>query len=93
MTAGEDGCPDVSVVDTIVINSDCIDSYAGIDTTVKTLAASPNGQKPYETIAEGKNHGTVYLGNTTTDETIPSEKCEHHCTGKYGLENWQYGSR
>lgn len=73
VTAGEDGCPDVSVVDTIVINSDCIDSYAGIDTTVKTLAASPNGQKPYETIAEGKNHGTVYLGNTTTDETIPSE--------------------
>ena len=73
VTAGEDGCPDVSVVDTIVNSLDCVDSYAEISTTAKTLAATPNGQNPYETIAEGKAHGTVYLGNTTTDGTIPSE--------------------
>lgn len=73
VTAGEDGCPDVSVVDKIVNSSDCVDSYAGIDTTAKTLAATPNGQNPYETIAEGKASGKVYLGNTTTDGTIPSE--------------------
>lgn len=73
VTAGEDGCPDVSVVDTIVINSDCIDSYVGIDTTAKTLAATPNGQNPYETIAADKTPGKVYLGNTTNDGTIPPE--------------------
>lgn len=73
VTAGEDGCPDVSVVDTIVSNSDCIDSYAGIDTTEKNLTATPNGQNPYETIDADKTHGTVYLRNTTADGTVPSE--------------------
>lgn len=73
VTAGEDGCPDVSVVDTIVSNSDCIDSYAGIDTTEKNLTATPNGQNPYETIDADKTHGTVYLRNTTADGTVPPE--------------------
>lgn len=36
VTAGEDGCPDVSVVDTIE-NKTSVDSYVGIDTTAKTL--------------------------------------------------------
>ena len=71
VTAGEDGCPDVSVVDTIMSNSDCVDSYAGIGATAKTLATGQNAQNPYETIAEGKNHGTVYLGNATADSTNP----------------------
>ena len=71
VTAGEDGCPDVSVVDTIVSNSDRVESYAEISATAETLAAIPNGQKPYEMIAEGKTHGTVYLGNATTDSTNP----------------------
>lgn len=70
VTAGEDGCPDVSVVDTIE-NKTSVDSYVGIDTTAKTLVTVQNGQNPYETIAEGKTHGTVYLGNTTTDSTNP----------------------
>ena len=73
VTAGEDDCPDVSVVDTIMSNSDCVDSYAGIGATAKTLTATQNGQNPYETIAADKTHGTVYLGNTTTDGTVPSE--------------------
>ena len=71
VTAGEDGCPDVSVVDTIVSNSDRVESYAEISATAETLAAIPNGQKPYEMIAEGKTHGTVYLGNPTADSTNP----------------------
>lgn len=37
VTAGEDGCPDVSVVDTIVNSSDCVASYVGINTTEKSL--------------------------------------------------------
>ena len=71
VTAGEDGCPDVSVVDMIMSNSDCVNSYAGIGATAKTLATGQNAQNPYETIAEGKNHGTVYLGNATADSTNP----------------------
>lgn len=73
MTAGEDGCPDVSVVDTIESSSDCVDSYVGIGASGNTLSGSQNNQNPYETIAADKTHGTVYLGNTTTDGTVPSE--------------------
>ena len=73
VTAGEDGCPDVSVVDTIVNNKDSVDSYVGIGASGSTLSGSPNNQNPYEAIAEGKSHGTVYLGNTTADGTVPPE--------------------
>lgn len=59
VTAGEDGCSDVSVVDTIESSSDCVDSYAGISTTEETLTADQNGQKPYEMIEQDKNHGTI----------------------------------
>lgn len=59
VTAGEDRCPDVSVVDTIMSNLDCVDSYAEISTTVQTLTADQNGQKPYETIEQDKKHGTI----------------------------------
>ena len=71
VTAGEDGCPDVSVVDTIVNSSNCVESYVGIEASGSTLSGSSNDQKPYETIVEGKNHGTVYLGNATADSTNP----------------------
>lgn len=71
VTAGEDGCPDVSVVDTIVNSSDCVASYVGINTTEKSLENGENAQNPYETLAEGKTPGKVYLGNTTTDSTNP----------------------
>lgn len=71
VTAGEDGCPDVSVVDTIVNNKTSVDSYVGIGASGSTLSGSPNNQNPYETIAADKNHGTVYLGNATTDSTNP----------------------
>ena len=73
VTAGEDGCPNVSVVDTIVNNKSSVDSYVGIGALGGTLSGSSNDQNPYEMIAEGKSHGTVYLGNTTADGTIPSE--------------------
>lgn len=71
VTAGEDGCPDVSVVDAIVNSSNCVASYVGIEASGSTLSGSSNNQNPYETIAEGKNHGTVYLGNATADSTNP----------------------
>ena len=71
VTAGEDGCPDVSVVDTFTNNSSNVDSYAQIATTVTELKGSENGVAPYETVAEGKTHGTIYKGNKTDDKTIP----------------------
>ena len=72
VTAGEDGCPDVSVVDTIVNNKTSVDSYVGIGASGSTLLGIPDNQNPYETIAADKNHGTVYLGNTAADG-IPLE--------------------
>ena len=71
VTAGEDGCPDVSVVDTFTNNSSNVDSYAQIATTVTELKGSENGVAPYETVAEGKTHGTIYKGNKTDGKTIP----------------------
>lgn len=89
VTAGEDGCPDVSVVDTIVNSSNCVASYVGIDTTAKTLATGQNAQNPYETIAEGKTPGTVYLGNTMADGTVPSENT--NITTAPGSMVWKIG--
>ena len=91
VTAGEDGCPDVSVVDTIVSSSDCVDSYAGISTTVKTLAATPNGQNPYETIAEGKTPGTVYLGNPDSTNPVPTPGAANITTAP-GSMVWKIGN-
>lgn len=71
VTAGEDGCPDVSVVDTFTNNSSNVDSYAQIAMTVTELEGSENGVAPYETVAEGKTHGTIYKGNKTDGKTIP----------------------
>ena len=71
VTAGEDGCPDVSVVDTIESSSNCVESYVGIEASGSTLSGSSNDQNPYETIAADKHHGTVYLGNTMADSTNP----------------------
>lgn len=91
VTAGEDGCPDVSVVDTIVSNSNCVDSYVGIGTSERTLLDSPNNQAPYETIAADKTHGRVYLGNTTADETIPPVPQENASITAPGSMVWKIG--
>ena len=76
VTAGADGCPDVSVVDTLTSGSERVDSYAEISTTATTLDASPNGQQPYETIEGGTTaatHGSIYYGTTPADDSIPEQ--------------------
>lgn len=90
VTAGEDRCPNVSVVDTIVSNSDRVESYAEISATAETLAAIPNGQKPYEMIAEGKTHGTVYLGNPDSTNPVPTPGAENITTAP-GSMVWKIG--
>ena len=75
VTAGADGCPDVSVVDTLTSGSERVDSYAEISTTATALKASPSGQQPYETIVGGTTattHGSIYYGTIPADDSIPT---------------------
>lgn len=73
VTTGNVGCPDVKVVDTFTRNQDLV-TYVGVTTKKIDLVGNPNDQEPYETIANGKQHGSVYLGTTSSDTTpIPEE--------------------
>lgn len=60
VTAGEDGGRNVSVVDQFQSNQSAL-SYAEISSTSAVLDGTENGQKPYETIEEGKQHGSIGL--------------------------------
>lgn len=73
VTAGEDGCLDVSVVDSLTSNSDCV-TYVDIISTATDLESTQNAQKPYETMDATKTHGKIYKGNApTTENPIPIE--------------------
>lgn len=73
VTTGNVGCPDVKVVDTFTRNQDLV-TYVGVTTSKKDLVGNPYNQEPYETIENGKQHGSVYLGTTSSDATpIPEE--------------------
>lgn len=73
VTTGNVGCPDVKVVDTFTRNQDLV-TYVGVTTNKKDLVGNPHNQEPYETIVNGKQHGSVYLGTTSRDTTpIPEE--------------------
>lgn len=73
VTTGNVGCPDVKVVDTFTRNQDLV-TYVGVTTNKKDLVGNPYNQEPYETIENGKQHGSVYLGTTSSDATpIPEE--------------------
>ena len=71
VTAGEDGCPNAVVVDTIKTNSNLV-TFVGIDENETTLSTSAIEQRPYETIEEGKTPSKIYKGKVPTDNTIPS---------------------
>ncbi len=75
VTAGADGCPNVSVVDTLTSGSERVDSYAEITTTATALKDSQSGQQPYETIEGGTTaaHGSIYYGTTPADDSIPEQ--------------------
>ena len=75
VTAGEEGCPQVRVVDHFTANSDFV-SYLGVGSEAETLTSTGS---PGETIAVGKAHGTVCIdasgdlvweiGDMTANET------------------------
>ena len=71
VTANEDRCPRVSIVDKFVTNSQCVDCYVGIEETKTALKSAVNEQNPVEIKDEGKNAGYIYLGNTAADNTKP----------------------
>lgn len=75
VTAGEDGCPDVKVVDTFSAYSDLV-SYININKTNTNLKGKDevNQLDPYEIVEPSKAHGSIYLGATSSDSNpIPSE--------------------
>lgn len=79
LNAGEDGCPDVKVVDTFSTNSDLI-SYININNTNTNLKGKDevNQQDPYEIVEPGKTHGSIYLGSTSSESNpIPSENTKN----------------
>lgn len=71
VTAGQDGAPDVSIVDYFTTNSDLV-SFVGITEQETSITNEENSMKPSETIAEGKIPGSIYKGKVPTGNTIPS---------------------
>lgn len=71
VTAGQDGAPDVSVVDYFTSNSDLV-SFVGITEIETQITNEESSMKPSETIAEGKTHGSIYKGKIPKDNIIPS---------------------
>lgn len=71
--AGDDGCPDVKVVDTFSANSELI-SYVNVNNTLTNLKSEENNKNPYETVESGKVNGSIYLGTKASDTNpIPTE--------------------
>lgn len=95
VTAGEDGCPDVSVVDTVVNGADYVSNYAGIVKTKSKLenkneVSEPN---PYEEIDADKTveHGEVYVGKPTTDTENPIPTENTTSDDELGSMVWKIG--
>lgn len=92
LNAGEDGCPDVKVVDTFSTNSDLI-SYININKTNTNLKGKDevNQQDPYEIVEPGKTHGSIYLGSTSSESNpIPSENTKND--NEIGSLVWDIGT-
>ena len=69
VTAGQDGCPDVKVVDSFTANANYV-SYVGLNNALTALTGEGS---PAEKIDEGKSHGSVYKGTApTTENPIPT---------------------
>lgn len=92
VNAGEDGCPDVKVVDTFLANYDLI-SYININKTNTNLKGKNevNQLDPYEIVEPGKAHGSIYLGATSTNRNpIPSENTKND--SETGSLVWNIGT-
>lgn len=72
VTAGEDGCKNVYIVDQFAQNKDLV-TYVGIDKNEKSLKITANDLNPYETITGTSSpvDGKIYLTNALTEQAIP----------------------
>lgn len=91
VTANEDRCPRVSIVDKFVTNSQCVDCYVGIEETKTALKSAVNEQNPVEIKDEGKNAGYIYLGNTAADNTKPEVLSGTMKATRPGSMVWEIG--
>lgn len=93
VTAGEDGCPDVSVVDTFGNNAECVSNYVGIEKTQQALKSKSevNETSPYEEIADDKTHGFIYIGKSTIDTENPIPKENTTSADELGSMVWKIG--
>ncbi len=73
VTAGEDGCPEVKIVDQFTA-TDYIEEYVGVTGIAK---ATNDGDGPEETIENGKTAGTVYIGVASENNSIPEPAGEN----------------
>lgn len=73
VTAGEDGCKNVYVVDQFTQNKDLV-TYVGIDKNETSLPSTENALNPYETITGNSSPaaGKIYLTNALPEQAIPN---------------------
>lgn len=71
LTAGDDGCENVYVVDQFTQGKDLV-NYVNINNNKTSLNPSENNRDPYETRADNLQAGTIYKTNLpSSDQTIP----------------------
>ena len=88
VTAGQDGSKNVYVVDKFTNNSQLVTYMGDISSTPQVLAASPDGQKPYEK-RETNVAGKIYLTNMqTSDNEIPEQVTGNSTINQPGSLVW-----
>ena len=89
VTAGEDGCKNVYVVDQFTQNKDLV-TYVGIDKNETSLTPTENALKPYETITGNSNPvaGKIYLTNALTEQAIPDPITDSTAISEPGSFVW-----
>lgn len=71
LTAGDDGCENVYVVDQFTQGKDLV-NYVNINNNETSLNPSENNRDPYETRVDNLQAGTIYKTNLpSSDQTIP----------------------
>ena len=89
VTAGEDGCKNIYVVDQFTQNKDLV-TYVGIDKNEKLLKTTANDLNPYETITGNSSSvaGKIYLTNALTEQAIPDPITDSTAISEPGSFVW-----
>lgn len=89
VTAGEDGCKNVYVVDQFTQNEDLV-TYVGIDKDETQLTTTVNDLNPYETITGNSSPvaGKIYLTNALTEQAIPDPITDSTAISEPGSFVW-----